>query len=583
LRRGDLTDKRNSMARILAVANIKGGVGKTTTTANLAAAMMQRGRHVLAVDLDPQASLTMSLGFQPETMPNTIGDALNRTAMPLAAIAVTTSEGFDVAPANHSLNEIARDLELPQPRMAALRSALEPVRGRYDYILVDCPANAGILTGLALTAADEVVIPFTLDYLNFQSVKWLLSIIKGVQAALNPGLRVGGIFFTMSFSRTRHARAVLAALQREYSSEIPFFSSSIRQSAKLREASSAGKSIFEYAPASVGAQAYRSLAQEIDEGIQPAPENDLYNALARAQHSIALQDLRTAFAEFCRATELNPELAQAWIGRAESASDWDETARCYARALQIEIKPEIQARLDKIVRDRLASAALADVPQLVTVGHSLAGTGQVEHARNLFERGTELDPAHEQAWLGRARTAPSAREALDLARRCLELNPTSAQAQAAVGEANGRLKQEAARLVDEGTALLRAGNKAEAHARYQQAVELDPQNDSGWLGCARTTADYRAAFEHVRKAVEINPANEQARELYLYLWDPNAPDSPKRRQTAPAAAADVREQYRYEWDTGASEPANRFSWRMLIPLAILLIVIALFVFSRLSR
>ncbi|MCL4393848.1 MAG: AAA family ATPase [Chloroflexi bacterium] len=569
------------MARILAVANIKGGVGKTTTTANLAAALTQRGRHVLAVDLDPQASLTLSFGFQPEQMPKTIGDALDHTATPLAAVAVTTHEGFDLVPANHELNDIARDLEQPRPRMAALRSALEPLRGRYDYVLIDCPANAGILTGLALTAADQVVIPFTLDYLNYQSVKWLLTIVRGVRQALNPGLRIGGIFFTMSLLKTRHAQAVLAALQRDYSSEIPFFSTSVRQSVKLREASSAGKSIFEYAPDSVGAEAYRSLALEIDEGIRPAPANELYNALARAQQAIALQDLRTAYAEFCRATELKPELVQAWIGRAESAAEWDEGARSYARALQIETKPEIQARLVKLVKDKLGSAAAADVPQLVTVGHYMAEAGQVDLARRLFERATELDPTHEQAWLGRARTAETARQAVDLAKRGLELNPQSAQAKAALDQANGRLKEEAAKRVEEGTTLLRSGQKAEAHARYQQAVELDPQNDRGWLGCARTTADYRAAFEHARKAVEINPANEEARELYLYLWDPNAPDASVRKSVAPAAAGDVRDENHYEWDRGGSEPAYRVSWRILVPVVVLLIVIALFVFSRL--
>jgi chromosome partitioning protein len=142
------------MSRTLAIANIKGGVGKTTTTANLAAALAERGRKVLAIDLDPQASLSLALGIPISTEGQTIREALSVDARPVSTLLIATRENFDLVPASHGLRNLEHDLENGRVHLFALRDALAPVRGRYDYILLDCPASSGVLTGNALAAAD---------------------------------------------------------------------------------------------------------------------------------------------------------------------------------------------------------------------------------------------------------------------------------------------------------------------------------------------------------------------------------------------------------------------------------------------
>ncbi|HEX9077125.1 MAG TPA: ParA family protein [Anaerolineae bacterium] len=253
------------MARILALANIKGGVGKTTSTANLGAALVERGRQVLAVDLDPQASLTLALGFHPDELSKTVRHVLDCNPVPIESIILQSREDLRLAPANYGLGHAAHELETSPARLLVLRDALEPVRPQYDYILLDCPAGAGALTGAALVAADELIIPFAADYLGFQSLRLLLRIVKQVQANVNPNLRVAGIFYTMHNAQTRHAREIQRIAQETLDSGIPFFSSTIRTSVSLKEASAAGVSILRYVPESTAADAYRGLAREIDD------------------------------------------------------------------------------------------------------------------------------------------------------------------------------------------------------------------------------------------------------------------------------------------------------------------------------
>jgi chromosome partitioning protein len=253
------------MARIIAIANPKGGVGKTTATVSLAAALTERDRRVLAIDLDPQASLTLSLGFLlPDRLNRTIGDALDEHAVPLSSVVMSTREKFDLAPANRGLDRAAQALERGRVQVSAVRAAFDRLRDRYDFILIDCPANTGVLTCTALAVADQVVIPLTADYLTLESVKWFLSIIKNVREEVNSVLRIGGIFYNMYDPRTQHARDVMAEVQSLCDSETPLLTTTIRDCVEIKDASALGRSIIRHSPRSSGARAYRALAREIE-------------------------------------------------------------------------------------------------------------------------------------------------------------------------------------------------------------------------------------------------------------------------------------------------------------------------------
>ncbi len=515
------------MGRVLAIVNVKGGVGKTTTAANLAAALTERGRHVLAVDLDPQASLTLSLGLDPEQMPCTIRHALDRDATPLASIVRQTNESFDLVPSNRGLNQIIPDLEKPRERIFTLRAALEPIRDRYDYILLDCPANAGVLTGEGLVAADEAVVPMTPDFLALKTLDWLLFIVKEIRETVNPTLRVAGCFLTMYDPRTRHTRTILDTLQNDYGARIPLFATRVKYSVRVKDASSAGQSILRLASDSDSAEAFRALAREIEEGIQTSPENELYLALTNGRDALAQEDLPAAYAAFCRATEIAPELADAWRLRAETAPDWSETMRSYTRALQLQPKnQDLIAGLEERLQEALAAMTDSDVNPVVNQAHNFAAAGLSRYAYALYRRATELAPKHPEAWIGCSRTTHDPKEAVSSAQQAFEITPTYPRAQAALQAANERAKTEAARLIQEGSELASKGNKEPAYKLFAQAVELDPQSELGWLGCAQTADDERAAFGFVKHVLRINPKNQQALELYQTLWRPDQAGAP---------------------------------------------------------
>ncbi len=254
------------MARILAVANQKGGVAKTTTIVNLAAALVEGGSRVLVVDLDAQACATFSLGLDPEDLERTGADAFmsREPALPVRSLVVTTDDGVDLLPAAIDLAGADRALASVVGREYVVRDAIEPVLGSYDWILLDCSPSLGIITINALTAADAVLIPLQCETLSHRGVGQLLETIADVQRLTNPDLQIAGVLPTLFDGRTTHARAVLNDLGPRYGVRV---FSPISRSIRFAEAPAAGRSILATSPTSKGAQDYRTLASEITEAI----------------------------------------------------------------------------------------------------------------------------------------------------------------------------------------------------------------------------------------------------------------------------------------------------------------------------
>ncbi len=247
------------MTRTIAFANQKGGVAKTTSALALAAALAERGRSVLTVDMDPQAALTYSLGVDPDSLQETVNDALVRR-LPIEN--VTLPREVDLVPSNIDLAGAEAVLLTKTGREYALERALREISGRYDYVIIDCPPSLGILTINALTAAEEVLIPLQCEALSHRGVGGLLETIEDIRNFTNPGLKIAGVIPTLYDGRTRHARKVLADVGSRYGVEV--LEPPVRKSIKFAEASQVGKSIIGFAPTHPGAEAYRAHAAAID-------------------------------------------------------------------------------------------------------------------------------------------------------------------------------------------------------------------------------------------------------------------------------------------------------------------------------
>jgi chromosome partitioning protein len=248
------------MARTLAVANQKGGVAKTTTVAALAAALAERGYRTLAVDIDPQGSLTYSLGFEPDDIEPTVHDVLVGRVELQDTIVAVDEEGFDLVPANIDLAGAEAYLLGRTAREYVLREAIEPVRGDYQVILLDCPPSLGVLTINALTASEHVLIPMQAETLSHRGVGQLLETIDDIRRLTNRDLKVVGLLPTMYDGRTRHARQTLADIGERY--DVPVLEP-IPKSIRFAEAPGAGRSIVRFAPSHPGAEAYRRLGEQV--------------------------------------------------------------------------------------------------------------------------------------------------------------------------------------------------------------------------------------------------------------------------------------------------------------------------------
>ncbi|HSU74714.1 MAG TPA: ParA family protein [Terrabacter sp.] len=255
--RGTRTATPETRPTVIALANQKGGVAKTTSVASIGAALAEQGKRVLLVDLDPQACLTFSLGVDPDTVERSVHDVLTGGAEP-ADIVVTCEEGVDLLPSAIELAG-AEAMLLPRPgREYVLRSALEGVDTAYDIVLLDCSPSLGVLTLNALTAADALIIPMPCEMLSHRGVGQLLDTVADVQKILNRDLEVWGILPTLFDGRSNHAREVLADVGERY--DLPVLDPPIPKTVRFAEAPAVGRSILATARTSKGAQAYRDVA-----------------------------------------------------------------------------------------------------------------------------------------------------------------------------------------------------------------------------------------------------------------------------------------------------------------------------------
>ena len=251
------------MSKTIAIANQKGGSGKTTTTRSLAAALGEQGKRVLMIDLDPQASLSEGSGLELHKLGQTTYHVLIGSAK-LADVIVNVDGRVDIAPANIHLSAAELQLVNMNRREDKLRNALKPLKEQYDYVLIDCPPSFGLLTVNALSAADSVLIPMTCDYYTMLGVRLLLETVREIQAEVNPNLKIEGLLPTRYDARTLHAREILDQTRGALGEEIRVFDTVVRESVRFKEAPITGSSILAYAGASEGARSYRSLAQEIE-------------------------------------------------------------------------------------------------------------------------------------------------------------------------------------------------------------------------------------------------------------------------------------------------------------------------------
>lgn len=249
------------IARVVAIANQKGGVGKSTTAINLGAYLALEGKRVLVVDLDPQSNATSGLGMGPRMDGLQIYDVLVNEVPIKEVIVHTPTPGLDLAPSSLRLAGAEVELVSVLSRESRLKKSIEPVREEYDLILVDCPPSLGLLTVNALTAADEVLIPIQCEYYALEGLVLLLRTIEKIKVHLNPELRIGGILLTMHDPRTNISRQVMEEVRRQYPKET--YRTVIPRNVRLSEAPSYGKPISEYDPLSKGARAYHELAKEV--------------------------------------------------------------------------------------------------------------------------------------------------------------------------------------------------------------------------------------------------------------------------------------------------------------------------------
>ena len=255
--------------KVIAVANQKGGVGKSTTVFNLGAGLAAGGSKVLLVDIDPQGDLTKMLGLRkPHDLPLTLGNVMNDVVA--GAIDQTHPEvmhhheGFDFVPGNRTLSAVEVGLVNAMSRETVLKRYIDSIKADYDYVLLDCRPSLGMLVINALSAADYALIPVQADYLAAEDMTELIGTVQSIKRQINPKLKVGGVFLTMA-NDTNFRRDVIAAVRENCGRHLPVFQTVIPSTVRLAEVSTADKSIFKHDPRGKAAEAYRNLVQEVSD------------------------------------------------------------------------------------------------------------------------------------------------------------------------------------------------------------------------------------------------------------------------------------------------------------------------------
>ncbi|MCK8489987.1 AAA family ATPase [Paenibacillus sp. MBLB2552] len=249
------------MSKIIAIANQKGGVGKTTTSVNLGAGLAAIGKKVLLIDIDPQGNTTSGVGINKADVANCIYDVLINEVHPKEAIAHTDIDNLHIIPATIQLAGAEIELVPTISREVRLKKSLQPIRHLYDYILIDCPPSLGILTINSLTAADSVLIPIQCEYYALEGLSQLLNTVRLVQKHLNTSLQIEGVLLTMFDARTNLGIQVIEEVKKYFQQKV--YKTVIPRNVRLSEAPSHGQSIITYDPRSKGAEVYLELAKEV--------------------------------------------------------------------------------------------------------------------------------------------------------------------------------------------------------------------------------------------------------------------------------------------------------------------------------
>ena len=261
-------EEKSLETQIIEIANQKGGVGKTTTCANLGIGLAQAGKKVLLIDADPQGSLSISLGYpQPDRLPITLSDVMGKilTDQPIniSEGILHHAEGVDIMPADIQLSGMEVSLVNAMSRETILRQYINAVKDKYSHILIDCQPSLGMLTVNALAAANRIIIPVQAEYLPVKGLEQLLQTINKVRRQLNPKLKIDGILLTMVDNRTNFAKEIAILLRQTYGNTIKVFNTEIPHSVRAKEISAEGKSIFSHDPNGKVANSYLNMTKEV--------------------------------------------------------------------------------------------------------------------------------------------------------------------------------------------------------------------------------------------------------------------------------------------------------------------------------